>query len=72
VGDATIEQLKVAGAEEPFERCPESDGGTLKPGQSMESCTLFLVPDDVDVGKVYFLSDNGPGKEPDFVYWATE
>jgi hypothetical protein len=57
-----------------FEPCSEVNDGTLEPGESYKSCTLVLVSEDVDVAKakVYFLSDNGPNKEPEFVYWATE
>jgi hypothetical protein len=53
----------------PFEPCKKVDEGKLAPGQSYESCTLFLVPEGVHVGKVSFLSDEGPGVEPKFVYW---
>jgi hypothetical protein len=53
----------------PFELCKKVDEGKLAPGQSYESCTLFLVPEGVDLGKVSFLSDEGPGEEPRFVYW---
>ena len=55
-----------------FRPCPSVTEGTLEPGQSYESCTLVLVPAGVEVGKVNFLSDNGPGREPEFVYWETE
>ena len=58
--------------DEPFEPCPTVTDGTLKPGESYESCTLVLVPDGVDVEKVEFLSDKGPDEEPEFVYWAVE
>ena len=59
------------GAGEPFAPCPRVLEGTLEPGESYESCTLVLVPDGVDVGRVHFLSTS-PGEEPEFVYWATE
>jgi hypothetical protein len=55
----------------PFEHCTEVDEGEVAPGESYESCTLFLVPEGVDIGKVSFLSDNGPGEEPEFVYWES-
>ena len=54
------------------EPCPEIFEGTLKPGESYESCTLVLVPEGVDVAEVHFLSDNGSDRAPEFVYWATE
>ena len=56
---------------EPFMPCTDVNEGELAPGQSYESCTLFLVPEGKDVGKVSFLSDNGPGNEPEFVYWES-
>ena len=59
------------GDDTPFRSCPSVTEGTLEPGQSYESCTLVLVPAGVQVGKVYFLSDNGPDRAPEFVYWAT-
>jgi hypothetical protein len=55
-----------------FEPCNEVSKGTLKPGESYESCTFVLVPDGVDIDKVHFLSDHGPDEPPEFVYWATE
>lgn len=57
---------------EPFEPCPENTDGTLEPGESFESCTLVLVPDGLEVAKVYYLSDNGPDEAPEYVYWTTE
>ncbi len=56
----------------PYKPCVEVTEGTLKPGESYESCTLFLVEEGVEVGKVSFLSDSGPEREPEFVYWETE
>jgi hypothetical protein len=56
----------------PYKPCTEVTEGTLKPGESYESCTLFLVKEGVEVGKVSYLSDNGPDKEPEFVYWESE
>jgi hypothetical protein len=55
----------------PFGPCKEINEGELAPGQSYESCTLFLVPEDTDIGQVSFLSDKGPGNEPEFVYWES-
>jgi hypothetical protein len=55
-----------------FEHCRTISEGTLKPGETYESCTLFLVPDGIEVAKVEFLSDRGPGEEPEFVYWSVE
>lgn len=70
---ATFRRLLVFGfGAKPFKPCPETTDGKLEPGESFEGCTLVLVPDGLDVAKVYFLSDNGPDKEPEFVYWATE
>jgi hypothetical protein len=57
---------------EPFEPCRAAAEGSLKPGESYESCTLVLVPDGLDPVRVEFLSDRGPDEEPEFVYWAVE
>lgn len=57
--------------DESFEPCPE-DEGTLAPGESVETCSLVIVPHGVDPDRVYFLSDEGPDEEPEFVYWAVE
>ena len=57
---------------EPFEPCPSVTTGTLEPGDSYEGCTLVLVPDGIDPARVEFLSDRGPDREPQFVYWAVE
>jgi hypothetical protein len=53
----------------PFEPCEAVKEGKLAPGESYESCTLVLVPEGADVGQVSYLSDNGPDKEPEFLYW---
>ncbi|MFN2471975.1 MAG: hypothetical protein ABR583_13505 [Gaiellaceae bacterium] len=52
----------------PFEKCTNVNQGTLSPGQSFEDCTLFLVPEDQDVGKVLFVSQ-APDAEITFIYW---
>ena len=57
---------------ETFEPCREVVEGTLEPGESYESCTFVLVPEGTDVARAYFLSDEGPDEEPQFVYWAIE
>lgn len=57
---------------EPFGKCTGVTEGELKPGQTYQSCTLVLVPEGTDVGKVSFLSDNGPDEEPEFVYWEAD
>jgi hypothetical protein len=71
-GNLIPSTLIVGVGSEPFKPCRRISKGMLKPGESYESCTLVLVPDGVDVGKVQFLSDRGPNEEPKFVYWATE
>lgn len=58
--------------DKPYKPCPEVTKGTLKPGASYESCSLFLVKEGVEIGKVSYLSDNGPGKPPEFVYWEAK
>jgi hypothetical protein len=52
----------------PFAKCPKIDEGKLAPGESYESCTLFLVPKGKTPSKVSFLPYS-PGKETEFVYW---
>lgn len=58
--------------DEPFGPCTAVTKGELEPGDSYESCTLVLVPEGVELGKVSFLSDEGPDTEPEFVYWEVE
>jgi len=53
---------------EPFEKCPKNTDGEVAPGESFESCTLFLVPAGREPSKVSFLPHD-PGEETDFVYW---
>jgi hypothetical protein len=53
-----------------FPPCPSVDEGKLEPGETYESCTLVLVPAGEKAARAYFLSDNGPGGDPEFVYWA--
>lgn len=55
-----------------FEPCERVNEGEFAPGDSYESCTLFLVPQGVEIGRVSFLSDKGADTEPEFVYWETE
>ena len=52
----------------PFAKCPKNDDDDLAPGESQESCTLFLVPEGKEPSKVSFLPYD-PGAETDFVYW---
>jgi hypothetical protein len=58
--------------DKPYEPCVNVTKGEFAPGDTYESCTLILVPEGVDVGKVSFLSDKGADVEPEFVYWETE
>jgi hypothetical protein len=55
-----------------FPPCENVTEGKLKPGDSYESCTLFLVPEGLEVGQVSFLSDEGEDVPPEFVYWDVE
>lgn len=55
-----------------FPPCENVSEGKFKPGDSYESCTLFLVPEGVEVGQVSFLSDEGADVPPEFVYWDVE
>ena len=52
----------------PFEKCPKIFEGDLAPGESYESCTLFLVPEGSGPSKVSFLPYD-PENETEFVYW---
>ena len=52
----------------PFKPCPKAGRGTLKQGQTLESCKLFLVPAGRTPEKISFLPNN-PSKPTDFVYW---
>lgn|GEM_PF-1978024 len=55
-----------------FPPCERVTEGDFAPGDSYESCTLFLVPEGVEVASVTFLSDKGADAEPEFVYWEVE
>lgn len=55
----------------PFEHCPKNDDNDLAPGESQESCTLFLVPEGREPARVSFLPYN-PEEETEFVYWNAE
>lgn len=55
--------------DQPFPPCEAVTEGELAPGETYESCTLVLVPEGVEIATVSFLSDKGPGEEPEFVYW---
>ncbi len=58
--------------EKGFPPCESVDEGKFAPGDRYESCTLFLVPEGVEVGQVSFLSDEGADTEPEFVYWEID
>jgi hypothetical protein len=57
---------------EPYEHCEGVDEGDFAPGDTYESCTLFLVPEGVEIDKISFLSDNGEGEESEFILWDIE
>ena len=44
----------------PFEKCPRVNEGQLEPGQSYESCTLFLVPEGSEPDRASFLPPTSP------------
>lgn len=52
----------------PFAKCARAEDGTLEPGQSYESCALFLVPEGSEPTQVRFLP-YVPGTETDWVRW---
>jgi hypothetical protein len=64
IGSTVI--IDLGGA--PFEQCPKISEGDLAPGESYESCTLFLVPEGSGPSKVSFLPYD-PENETEFVYW---
>lgn len=51
-----------------YKPCPNVSEGRLAPGESYESCTLVLVPDDRDVDKVLFVSQKA-NSEIVFTRW---
>ncbi len=53
----------------PYDNC-ENLKGALAPGQSYEDCTLFLVPEDQDVGDILFTSQSADA-EIKFTRWET-
>jgi hypothetical protein len=55
----------------PFDKCPKNDDDDLDPGESQESCTLFLVGEGKEPKRVSFLPYN-PSEETEFVYWSVE
>jgi hypothetical protein len=70
---ATLSHLLViGGSDEPFGPCPSPPSGKLAPGETIETCSLVLVPEGLEVERVYFLSDNGPDAEPEWVYWRVD
>lgn len=54
---------------EPFAACPDTNEGTLEPGDRYETCILFLVSPGREATRVSWLP-SVPGTETDFVYWA--
>ena len=56
---------------DPFAPCTDNSTGTLAPGESFQTCTLFLVGAGRTPTRVSFLP-NDPGKETDFVYWSAK
>ena len=53
----------------PFELCPATEEGPLEPGESVETCSFFVLEEGVRPARVSFLPYT-PGTETDFVYWA--
>ena len=52
----------------PFEKCAQPTEGQLEPGQTYDSCTLFLVEEGREPDRASFLP-YVPAEETDFVYW---
>ena len=57
----------------PFAPCKDNNdtASTLEPGQSYETCTLFLVPKGTKLDKVRFVSQ-APDATITLTYWATK
>ena len=57
----------------PFAPCKDNNdtASTLEPGQSYETCTLFLVPKGTKLDKVRFVSQ-APDATITFTDWATK
>ena len=55
----------------PFAKCRNAKDGELAPGESYESCILFLVPEGKKPKRVSFLPYD-PEKPTEFVYWDVE
>jgi hypothetical protein len=63
--------IDTSGSGESFAKCPQVNSGALDPGQSYESCTLFLVPKGAKLDRVRFVSQ-GPDARITFTDWAIE
>jgi hypothetical protein len=55
----------------PYALCPNTTDGTLKPGETFDSCSLVLVPKGKDVKTVLFVSQK-PNAEIVFTRWAAD
>jgi len=62
--------LDLFGSEE-FSACPDRTDGALAPGETFESCSLFLVPSGSTPTRLSFLP-HLEGKATDFVYWSVK
>ncbi len=67
VSAATI--FNDAGTE--YELCPDRGQGTLQPGETFETCTLFLAEPGHEPALARFLPVE-PGKETEWVSWAVK
>ena len=65
INDVVVLDLFGAGE---FDACPAHTVGPLAPGESFESCSLFLVPSGRTPTRLSFLP-HLEGKATDFVYW---
>jgi len=69
VGDDYSSTTIIALDDTPFAPCPDATKGDLKPGDTFERCTLFLVPSGRHPKRVSFLPYD-PQHETQFIYWA--
>jgi len=54
-----------------FAKCPGNDSGLLNPGESYQSCSLFLVPKGKKIDRVRFVSQ-APDATNTFTDWAAK
>jgi hypothetical protein len=54
-----------------FEKCPGTTFGELAPGESIEICSTFFVPEGSEPARIGFLPHD-PASETEYVYWEID